>query len=272
MPTEVDEATRRSRPVGLWEARFAEEPAEIIYDQLVKEGGDVGENWDQLLESSDAGNAQQAKAAIAKALIRAKELRRQRGQGDEPGMWERWAEKEIQGAVRWQDRFRQRTLAWGNDALSWSHPNTKYWPHGIYLPRYRGFQLPDILFAFDTSGSISDEFLGRMVGELNLLLMSARNSRVRVVCCDANVHVIGEFTSGRRLDPRIHSLRGGGGTDFRPIFEYVRMHSNLTSCSVNEKAQQYRGLLDFVGLQPTGWAATRTAAPSPVCVFARSCP
>lgn len=231
MPVEFDEATGRSRPIGLCEARFAEQPAEVIYEQLVKEGRDVGENWDQLLEPSTeaerTGNMRQASAAIAKALIRAKELRQRRGRGDEPGFWERWAEKEIQGSVRWQDRFRQRALAWGNDILSWSRPNPRCRSQGIYLPRYRGFQMPDILFAFDTSASISDEFLGRMIGELNSLLISARNSLVRVVCCDADVHVIGDFTSGRRLDPRVHSVRGGGGTDFRPVFDYLRMHNNF---------------------------------------------
>lgn len=231
MPTEVDSQTGRCRQIGLWDERFAELPAEAIYDHLLKLGREVGANWDRLLEPATgddcSSTVRQARAAIAKALIRAKDHRRQRGQGNEPGQWERWAEKEVQGSVRWQDRFRQRTLAWGSDTLSWCRPNARYRPHGIYLPRNRGYQLPEILFAFDTSGSISDEFLGRMVGELNLLLLSARNSLVRVVCCDADVHVIGDFRSGRRLDPCVNSLRGGGGTDFRPVFDYLRTHVNF---------------------------------------------
>jgi len=90
------------------------------------------------------------------------------------------------------------------------------------MPRYRGHELPNILFAFDTSGSITERFLGRMVGELNQLLVSTRNSIVRLVCCDVKVHVVGDFSATRRLDPRMQTFRGGGGTDFRPVFDYAQ--------------------------------------------------
>jgi predicted metal-dependent peptidase len=231
IPVEVNSASGRYEKIGLWDERFAELPAEVIYDQLVKEGGDVGANWDQLLEATtdedQKCSVRRARAATAKALVRAKDYRDRRGHGHEPGLWERWAAQELRGTVRWQDRFRTQVLGWGNDVLSWSRPNRKYASHGLYLPRYRGYQLPNILFAFDTSGSISDEFLGLMVGELNALLLCARNSVVRVICCDAGVHVLGDFSASYRLDPRFHSLRGGGGTDFRPVFDYAREHNSF---------------------------------------------
>jgi predicted metal-dependent peptidase len=62
---------------------------------------------------------------------------------------------------------------------------------------------------------------GNSVSELNGLLLLARNSVVRVVCCDTEVQVIDDFHANRRLDPKQHKLRGGGGTDFRPVFEYA---------------------------------------------------
>ena len=66
-----------------------------------------------------------------------------------------------------------------------------------------------------------------MVAELNGLLILARTSVVRVVCCDTEVHVIGDFHAGRRLDPERHKLRGGGGTDFRPVFDYAKRERNF---------------------------------------------
>lgn len=231
MPAEIDAITKRTRPIGLYDERFANLPAEVIYDQLTKQGQEVGDNWDRLLDPSGDGEATasvaQSRAAVAKALIRTKDFRKRRGQGDEASLWERWADHELRGTVRWQDRFRQQILGWGGDELSWRRPNRKYQPLGLYLPRYRGYQLPNLIFALDTSGSVSDRFLGRMVGELNQLLLSARNSVVRLVCCDTQLQVIGDFTSTRRLDPRTQPLRGGGGTDFRPVFEFARTQQSF---------------------------------------------
>ena len=231
MPTEVDPATGRVHAIGLWEERFLNCPSEVIYDQLLNGNPVVGENWDQLLEpptdGAAAANIARARRAVAKALIRSRDFAGRKGQGNSPSQWERWAEKGLHGTVRWQDRLRERILGMGGDVLSWNRPNPKYRPHGLYLPRYRGYRLPDILFAIDTSGSISNRFLGRMVGELNRLQASARNSTVRVLCCDTQVHVIGDFTATRPLDARIQSLPGGGGTDFRPVFEYAQKHSSF---------------------------------------------
>jgi len=169
-----------------------------------------------------ADNEAHARAVTAKSLIRAGEHRQLHGHGNQPSDWERLAETGLHPTVRWQDRLRRSVLSLGFDTVSWTRPNSKYRPHGFYFPKHRGYQLPNILFAFDTSGSVSDRFLGQMVAELNGLLILARNSVVRVVCCDAGVQVVCDFNDRRRLDPQRHKLRGGGGTHFRPVFDYAR--------------------------------------------------
>lgn len=225
MPSEADPKTGRPKPIGLADAQFENWTAESIYDVLERSRTALGVNWDQLLEpSSDqkvADATAHARAAVAKSLIRAREHRQQHGRGDQPGGWERLAEAGLHPTVAWQDRLRRRALSWGFDTISWNRPSPKYRPHGFYFPRHRGYQLPNILFAFDTSGSISEQFLGHMLAELNGLLALVRNSMIRVVCCDTQVQVVGDFHAHRRLDAQQHKLRGGGGTDFRPVFDYA---------------------------------------------------
>jgi predicted metal-dependent peptidase len=245
MPSITDPRTRRPEPIGLWDDRFINWTAESIYDELERSATDLRLNWDQLLEPGvDREKAEaeaHARAAVAKSLIRAREHRQQHDAGDKPGGWERLAEAGLYPKVRWQDRLRRRALSWGFDSISWDRPNRKYRPHGFYFPRHRGYQLPDILFAFDTSGSVSDQFLGQMIAELNGLLTMARNSVVRVVCCDTVVQVVGDFHAGRRLDPQQHKLRGGGGTDFRPVFDYARQEKRF---------RQVIYLTDTMGIYP----------------------
>ncbi len=232
MPSETDPKTGRPRRIGLWDKRFENWTAESVYDELARNATNPGSNWDQILEvsanSKTSDAAAQARAAVAKSLVRAREYRQLHGHGDEPGGWERQAEAGLHPTVRWQDHLRRSVLLWGFDTVSWNRPNPKYRPHGFYFPRHRGYQLANILFAFDTSGSISDRFLGEMLGELNGLLAFMRSSVLRVVCCDTTVHVVGDFNANRRLDPTRHKLRGGGGTDFRPVFAYARAEKRFS--------------------------------------------
>jgi hypothetical protein len=67
-----------------------------------------------------------------------------------------------------------------------------------------------VLAAIDTSGSMTQEFLEAIVGELRVL---DRQADIMVIECDTQVRRVSKF----RHD--ILSLRGGGGTDLRPPFE-----------------------------------------------------
>ena len=78
-----------------------------------------------------------------------------------------------------------------------------------------------------SAGLTSFEIIGILMELLTeaarlLPLMLARNSVIRLVCCDTQVRVVGDLQASRRLNPVKHELRGGGGTDFRPVFHYTR--------------------------------------------------
>ena len=81
------------------------------------------------------------------------------------------------------------------------------------LPRLRA-PIPDVWIALDTSGS--------MLGTLPACLAEVRGVlkalgvRARFAVCDAEVHALVEVTN---VEQAIKSLKGGGGTDFRPVFE-----------------------------------------------------
>jgi predicted metal-dependent peptidase len=73
--------------------------------------------------------------------------------------------------------------------------------------------------AVDTSGSITAEQLESFAAEISVL--AGLCSELLLLSCDAKVHEtiqLGEFSS------RLRSLRmtGGGGTDFRPVFDHLR--------------------------------------------------
>jgi predicted metal-dependent peptidase len=209
-------------PIGCFDNQFANLTAEQVYDRLPPELGMP--SWDPMITGNGDSNADAtdaARGAMARALARTKEYRSRNGQGNTPGEWERVAMEGMQPTVTWQALFQMKTAASGHDSHSWTRPNKRMRPHGYYLPSYRGFCLPKTLFVFDTSGSISEDFLGQMAAELNRLLQLSARSSVTVVTCDTEMHPLGEFRAARKFNPQQHKLVGGGGTDFCAPFEFA---------------------------------------------------
>ena len=100
---------------------------------------------------------------------------------------------------------------------SWSRPNRRFVQHGIYLPDLHGQSMGPIVLAVDTSGSVDEELLAQFWAELRTIAEDLNPASVRVIQCDA------EVTSDERFEPtdmpaRIE-VRGGGGTDFAPVFK-----------------------------------------------------
>jgi len=87
---------------------------------------------------------------------------------------------------------------------------------GIVPGRRRRGTKPRIMAVIDTSGSITDETLDAINGELVYL---GRDHDVLVVECDAEIHGVYAYS-------RIESVGGRGGTDLRPPFavDFLRKH------------------------------------------------
>jgi len=80
----------------------------------------------------------------------------------------------------------------------------------------------DIVIALDTSGSIENTELNTFIGEVNAI-KGLVNARITLVACDSKLDEDGPwvFESWQKLQmPK--QLAGRGGTDFRPVFEWLK--------------------------------------------------
>jgi len=111
----------------------------------------------------------------------------------------------------------------------WSPPNRRYVPAGLYLPSLKKTRLGEIVVAVDTSGSIRRAELDQFVAEISAIAAEAQPERVHVVCADAAVQTEQEFSAGEAI--RIEA-RGGGGTDFRPVFRWVEEKRMAPACLI----------------------------------------
>lgn len=74
--------------------------------------------------------------------------------------------------------------------------------------------VPRVLVALDTSGSMGEAELASALAELSGIV-KAVGGEVEFLTCDTKVHSFGRVRTAREA---IKLLRGGGGTDFNPIF------------------------------------------------------
>jgi predicted metal-dependent peptidase len=111
----------------------------------------------------------------------------------------------------------------------WTPPNRRYVASGLYLPSVERRGLGEIVIAVDTSGSIGKLELEQFAGEVNAISEEAQPEAIHVVYCDAAVQSSQEFTASEpvRLEPK-----GGGGTDFRPVFNWVDKNAIATVCLI----------------------------------------
>lgn len=98
---------------------------------------------------------------------------------------------------------------------------------------YRGFALPSLAsdtlslcVAIDTSGSIDEALLGAFLEEFKTIMQNFPSIKIELLIADAKVHAHHTFVGGEALD---FTLKGGGGTDYRPVFEYIEANLPMST-------------------------------------------
>ena len=202
-------ATRFKLPQGvLVDKRFEGMPAEQIYGRLPPTI--ILKCLDEHLPLPEGIADEMVGRILAAAAA---------NQGNLPRGVARLVRQLRQSRVPWQRilrRYLQESL--GKEEQSYLPPNRRrvwqeqYLPGPALAPRGR------LVVAVDTSGSISDALLAEFAAELKAI--AGLCEELTVMTCDAKVH---EEVKAGTLGAFLKKLnfKGGGGTDFRPVFDLV---------------------------------------------------
>lgn len=139
-------------------------------------------------------------------------------QGDLPGNLLRVLEEARTPQVSWQEVLRQFINARARNDYTWQSPNRRFVGSGLYLPGLHSDEIGELVVAVDTSGSICAAQLAQFAGEINGMLESF-DVTVTIIYHDSAVAGVQVWKSAD--GPLIMEPRGGGGTDHRPVFEWV---------------------------------------------------
>ena len=119
--------------------------------------------------------------------------------------------------VDWREHLYGYIASYAKSTYTFVPPNMKYLYRGIYLPSLSS-DLLRIVIAIDTSGSVDEALLFEFLGEINSIMQSYPNYEIDVITANAKIQSHKVFLPGESLD---YEVSGGGGTDFRPVFEYI---------------------------------------------------
>jgi predicted metal-dependent peptidase len=127
-------------------------------------------------------------------------------------------ESAVEARVDWRELLRRAWSATTPSDYSWTRPNRRHLWQGLYLPGVRFEGVGEVVIFVDCSGSINQRQLGLFEAEVRSILDGQRPEMVYIVYFDAMVQKVDIYEAGQpiRLSPV-----GGGGTDFRPCFNWV---------------------------------------------------
>lgn len=143
-------------------------------------------------------------------------------QGNMPGAFAAMLDKLRRPEIPWTEYLSRYFDQHAADDYDLRRPDRRHMPADIYLPTLHSEAMGEIVIAIDTSGSIycDTELFRRFMGEVDDVLGRVRPSRTTLLQCDTRVTDVIEYRPGDRVDPQF-KIKGGGGTDFRPVFDWV---------------------------------------------------
>ena len=142
-----------------------------------------------------------------------------------PSGMERLGKKVKAADVDWRFELYNAVNRHMRNNYAFMPPNKKHIWRGIALPSLASDTL-SLCVAVDTSGSIDEALLGAFMEEFKSIMTNFPSVKIELIIADAKVHAHYTFQGGEKLD---FALKGGGGTDYRPVFDYIEAQLPMTT-------------------------------------------
>lgn len=192
--------------------------------------GGFGEVLDAMDEDgSPASQAEKSRQQHEWSIAADQAMRSAKACGSEPASVDRSLNESRRSRQDWRAILRDFVAATAPSDYRWTPPNRRHISGGLYLPSVERSGTGAVVIAVDTSGSIGEDELEQFAGEIYTISEEAQPEVIHVVYCDAAVQSWQQFGPSEpiQLDPK-----GGGGTDFRPAFQWVRENQLEPACLV----------------------------------------
>ena len=165
----------------------------------------------------------------------------QRTTGGLPGTISDIINKIMKPEINWKEELCNFVTTVYGDGRSWLPPNRRHVYNDLYFQSRRTTTLK-IAVAVDTSGSCVND-LPKFFGELNGLLNSFGNYQLTLIQNDYAISSVDYYDNDNPFIPEQIKWKGGGGTSFKPPFEWIKENNPDIDCFVYF-TDSYEGFYD----------------------------
>jgi predicted metal-dependent peptidase len=140
----------------------------------------------------------------------------------------------LKPSVNWKEQFKEyvSNCVRGMDEFTWRRFNRRRLADDNYMPTTISETVGEIIYAIDTSGSITQEMLNQASGELASLCEVCIPDRVRVLWWDTKVHGEQVFEGNYENLRNLLKPQGGGGTRAGSVAEYILKNNIAADCVI----------------------------------------
>lgn len=141
----------------------------------------------------------------------------------------------LEPQIDWRDLMREfvKSICNARDTSSWRRVNRRFLGADTYMPTMIGERVGSIAIGIDTSGSISSHEINRFLSEVKSIADDVRPERIDLIYWDARVaahEVYDEYDIPNLVTST--KPKGGGGTDPRPMMNYLKKEKIEPECIV----------------------------------------
>lgn len=143
--------------------------------------------------------------------------------GNLPGHLEEILKEYLEPSQSWLEVLTRFLGDYAREDYSMCRPNRRHLSRGFCMPSLYNETFGKVLFAVDTSGSVSEEEVHDMFNEImGTIRCYEDDPEITVICCDTGIRNVQKVSYGEDV-----VIKGGGGTRFSPVMEWVRnnMHA-----------------------------------------------
>jgi predicted metal-dependent peptidase len=143
-------------------------------------------------------------------------------QGDIPLGVRRIIQQLTEPVMPWRELIQTNLTSATKNDYSWMRPSRRSWHMDAIMPGMIPGEKIDVVVMIDMSGSISQAEGMHFLSEVAGMMDAFDEYKLKVGTFDTKVYNVQEFTSENMESIEEYELKGGGGTDFGCIYEYLK--------------------------------------------------
>jgi predicted metal-dependent peptidase len=146
------------------------------------------------------------------------------GAGNLPAGVKRLIQELTEPKMDWRELLRMQLESTIKSDFTWMRASRKGWHMDAVMPGMKLDPMIDIAVGLDASGSISEKMLKDFLGEIQGIMESFPAYRIHVVTFDTEAYNPVQYDSDNLDDICDYEIKGGGGTDFDCVYNYLKEH------------------------------------------------